>query len=245
MKDAVLFESRGAGTRSVPSVQFVDPDSWSDCDAAILRIKNYDAILFTSRNAVEFFLRRIQVTAPAARPVVGSRRVYAIGERTQEALEESGINVTGISELASAEGLADVIGGEAAGKRFLFPKSNIAREVLPDSLRELDAVVDEVVVYKTVAPGGRELDAVRDSLLNRAIDAITFFSPSAVRNFTQMIGTAHLANVPIAAIGPTTAEAIRQAGLDVAVVSPTPATQSLVEALELFFSQQTQQTDDE
>jgi uroporphyrinogen-III synthase len=53
-----------------------------------------------------------------------------------------------------------------------------------------------------------------------------------------MIGTAHLENVPVAVIGPTTAEAVRQAGLKPSVVSPSPTADSLIGSLEAFFAQQ-------
>ena len=239
-KDSKFLEARGAHTLSVPSIRFTDPDSWAACDDAIHRIRKYDAFLFTSRNAVVYFLKRIEVTSPSAKEVLAHRRVHAVGEKTNQALAEAGIRALTNPDASTAEGIAESIGIDAAGKCFLFPKSDIARDILSSALRELNAMVDEVVVYKTAPPDGRDLDKIRSALRDGEIDAILFFSPSAVRNFTQMIGTAHLADLPIGVIGPTTADAVRQAGLSVSVVSETPATEALCDSLDRFFTRQLQ-----
>jgi uroporphyrinogen-III synthase len=71
-------------------------------------------------------------------------------------------------------------------------------------------------------------------------DVVTFFSPSALREFQNLVGPEVLAKwnprVVFAAVGPVTAEAIRGAGLPVAIEADEATTASLVAALERHFS---------
>jgi uroporphyrinogen III methyltransferase/synthase len=229
------LKSCGADTLSLPTIRFTDPDSWNACDTAIQNLQTYDAILFTSSNAVRAFLDRIESVNPARLEMLRTVRVHAVGERTSDSLRSAGITAI-LAEGGTAEVLAESLGEDVKGKRFLFPKSNIAREVLPGALKARGATVDEAVVYKTVAPAPADLDAVRNALRLRNIDILLFFSPSAVSNFVQMIGTGFTDSIVVAAIGPTTAEAARNAGFAVSVVPDKPTTEDLIDATEKFLT---------
>ncbi len=233
---AALFEERGAIPMLLPAIVITDPDSWEECDHAIINLKQYHGMLFTSRNAVERFLRRVDAINVDARRVLAQRRVYAVGEKTEAALEEEEIPVAGTPEVYSAEALADSFEGEdLLGTYFLFPRSSIGSNILPDFLRELGAVVDEVVVYKNVPPRQLELDAIRHALLNGEIDVATFFSPSAVRNFHQMMGTKALERTLVAVIGNSTASAAASLGMQVDIIARHATAESLVETIDDYF----------
>ena len=122
-----------------------------------------------------------------------------------------------------------------SGKHFLFPKSNIARDVIPKELRTLGANVDEIVTYKTVISEAENLEHIRSLLTDGKIDIITFFSPSSIRNFTEMVGVNALQHVLIAVIGSTTAEAVKEAGLEVNIVAKQQTTESLVQGIADYF----------
>lgn len=232
-----LLEAAGARVIHLPTVEISDPDSWEECDRAIINLRQYDGVFFTSKNAVEKFVGRVNALSGEAFVLLTRRAIYAVGEKTEEALEELGIPVTAAPEIYSAEELGTLFTREQVeGRRFLFPKSKIARDILPNALRELNAVVDEVVVYKTVAPQQWDLDSVRNALVNGSVDVVTFFSPSSVRNFVQMMGHRCVVHVPIAVLGPTTESAARTLGLDIAIVAPQATGKSLVESLEDFFT---------
>ena len=77
-------------------------------------------------------------------------------------------------------------------------------------------------------PGGAERTGEYDVyrlLLDRQIDAVTFASASAVRNFVTMIGEEQAADLlkstVVASIGPVTAEAAQQLGLHTTVMRDT------------------------
>jgi uroporphyrinogen-III synthase len=122
-----------------------------------------------------------------------------------------------------------------AGKRFLFPCSDIAREEIPGRLREAGAEVERVVVYRTVTPPEDRAEHVRGLFKRGGVDVLIFASPSAVHNFVELMGTELMRETPVtpivAAIGPTTAEAVRKHGLSPHVVAGAPDAASFVRAL--------------
>ena len=131
--------------------------------------------------------------------------------------------------------------GEVRGQKVLLPRGDIGREVIAEGLRRRGALVTEVVAYRTVA-----VDAERDGgpdvyrmLLERAIDIVTFTSPSAVRNFVELLGAEPAADLLrpmlVASIGPVTAEAATQFDIHSAIVPSHYTIRALVEAIVKYF----------
>ena len=227
-----LLESHGASVLNLPSIEIVDPDSWDECDATIWRLAEYDGVCFTSKNTVEKLIQRIRLIRPQALNTLATRNLYAVGEKTKSILEANGFAVQPIPQIHSAEKLAQSFYGQTiSGQHFLFPKSNIARDVLPKELRSLGAIVDELVIYKTVIPETENLEQIRALLKNGKINIITFFSPSSVRNFIEMLGAEIVQEVLVAVIGPTTEEAAKDAGFEVPIVARQQTTESLVQGI--------------
>ena len=231
------LRERGASVVSLPTIEFADPLSWEEADRVLQHLDEYDGFLFTSRTAVERFLRRAELINGGFREILQRARLYAIGEKTEEALTREGFSNVVTPEVSTAEEMADSLAAqELSGAKFLFPKSEIARDVLPNALRQHEATVDEIVVYRNVPPLQKDLDEVRTRLAEGTISVTTFFSPSAVRNFVQMLGATALASAANAAIGPTTAGAIKGFGASVSVLPEHPTTESLLDALERYCS---------
>jgi len=126
---------------------------------------------------------------------------------------------------------------ELKGAKVLFPRSEIAREVLADDLRKAGAQVTDVVAYRTLAAEPqREGDPdVYKLLLERQVDAVTFTSASSVRHFVKTLGEEQapdlLAGTVVASIGPVTAEAAQQLGITSTIVPTEYTVPGLVEAL--------------
>src|SRR6185369_9521402 len=86
----------GAKVRAAPAIRIVDPHSWSGLDAALKRLDRYDAVIFTSANAVDRFFRRARhVLKTRLRP---PRRLFAIGPATARALRTCGWRGVGIPD---------------------------------------------------------------------------------------------------------------------------------------------------
>jgi uroporphyrinogen-III synthase len=234
---APTFRNAGFQTMSLPGIEIAEPEDWTATDAAISGLETYDGVFFTSKNAVHAFLRRLDAIRHDGREVLGRSTIAAVGEKTSEVLESEGLVVAVTPEVGSADQLiASLSDLGLTGKRLLFPKSSIARDLIPAALREGGADVEEIIVYRNLAPAQESLDSIREGLLDGRVDAVTFFSPSAVRNVVQMLGSQCLGSVFVCVIGPTTAAAVRGAGLEPHLQAAEPTTESLVHSLTEHFS---------
>jgi uroporphyrinogen III methyltransferase/synthase len=219
---AAILEHAGARVLYCPTIEVVAPDSWSGLDEAIRSIGAFDWIVFTSANGVRFFFQRLAESGLDT-SIISSLTCCAIGPATASALGSAGARVDVMAADSRAEGVLQAIIGRAGGSggvkglRFLVPRAQVARELLPIELRKLGAIVDTVDAYQTIKP---DLDShgIRQMLELRQIDAVTFTSPSTVEHFVNLIGggdvVSLLGEVLIACIGPVTAAAARQRGLE-------------------------------
>ncbi len=229
------LEERGARAVVCPLIAFQPPSDWGPVDRCLQRLSEYDGLLFTSVNAVEFTFKRMEhLGIPVGHARGGS--AYAVGPATAEALSSRGLKIGNLPDQYQAEGLADLLNREGIpGKRFLFPRARKAREWLPRFLEEKGARVDLVPVYETrIADENKGL--LRKALEKEKLDYLTFTSSSTVRAFVALAGpdTGRLpwSAIPAACIGPITAEAAHTEGFH-HVLTAHPATiPGLVKAIE-------------
>jgi uroporphyrinogen III methyltransferase / synthase len=234
---ARLLAGSGAEVVLAPMVRFVEAEDTSGLDHAIARFKEFDWLLFTSANAVRFFLNRCR--AVGYWPLPAGPRIAAVGPATRAAVEAEGLQTSLTPRESSGAALAAEFGAEWKDKQVLVPRSDLAGTELPDRLRGAGAAVTAVIAYRTADP--EALDPAQVALLRQGpADAITFFSPSAFRNFAGVVGDEALcrmcARVAFAAVGPTTAAAIRGAGVPVAVEALEATAASLVTELDRYFA---------
>lgn len=234
-KDLIeALERVGATAISVPLIKTVAPRSYRALDEAIGEIPGgYDWIVFTSANAVKHFFERLAEKGRDASSVAGVK-IAAIGPATAKSLRNRGARVDYIPESAVAESAVEGfarMGIENA--RFLMPRAEVARDVIPDGLVRLGAKVDVVDAYRTV-PDESASDKLRYLFAGREIDVATFTSSSTVKNLVTLLGgdfKSLLNGVTIAAIGPVTAETIRSFGLAVDVIAEEYTINGMVKAL--------------
>jgi uroporphyrinogen III methyltransferase/synthase len=237
-----MLEERGAEAIGAPSISILPPVDSSALDAACAQAASFDWIVFTSANAVDRFMGRL-LTAGDVRDLHGVQ-LCTVGPSTASRLQKYGIRVDLTPGEFRAEAIADALRarGDLNGKRLLLPRADLARDRLGDELRQSGADVVEVIAYRTVpetAERGTEHDIYR-MLLDRQIDAVTFASASAVRNFVELLGKDQAADllrdVVVASIGPVTAEAGRHLGLVTTVMPERHTIPDLVDALVGYFS---------
>ena len=237
-----MLEERGAEVIHAPAIRIAPPDDAEPLDAACRTISGFDWIVFTSVNAVDYFMRRL-LAASDIRELKGVR-ICAIGASTAERVKRYGIRVDLVPEEYHAEALIEALRaeGDLAGFRFLLPKGDIARELLADELRASGADVTEVVAYRTLlASTERDTDQdVYRMLLDHQIDAVTFTSASSVRNFVKSVGEDQAVDLlrptTVACIGPVTAEAAQQLGIPTNVMPERFTIADLVDAIVEHFS---------
>lgn len=236
-----MLEERGAEAIPAPSIRIAPPEDPSALDAACAKAGSFDWIVFASANAVDYFMTRLLANGDVRD--LHDVRLCTIGPSTASHLQRYGIRV----DLMPAEFRADAVAqgllatGNVKGQRILIPRADIARDRLAEELREAGADVTEVVAYRTL-PGSADRGGydVYRMLLDRQIDAVTFASASAVRNFVAMVGRDQAADLlratAVASIGPVTAEAAQQLDIATTVMPGRYTIPDLVDALVEHFA---------
>ena len=232
-----------------PTIEIAPLDDVAELDAAIAKQDSYHWIIFTSVNGVAAFWERLDVLGTCLSPAV---RAAAIGPATAQALEKRGVHAEFIPDEYVAEALAAGI-GDVAGQQILLPRADIARETLAVELTRRGAIVREVTAYRTLptTPDRQGLTEMRSG-----VDAVTFTSSSAVRNFVRLVSGSDwyidaanqrrmgrdgvpmpsLGRAAIACIGPITAQTAREVGLPVDVMAREYTMDGLVASLADYFS---------
>lgn len=230
---AQLLAQLGAEPLELPVIELAPMDDYAALDASLGQLAEYGWVIFTSTNAVAFFMERLREKGLDSRAIRG--RVCAIGLATSEALGEHGIRADLVPADATSEGVADVFSGEGlAGVRVLLPRAAAAREVIPAALTAQGARVDVVDTYQNRIPRDAE-SCIREYLtIGRRADWITFTSGSTVKNWLALAGRDSLEGVKIASIGPATSDVARRHGLRVDAEAQPHTVEGLAEVIKNF-----------
>ena len=219
----------GADVIAAPATRIEELDGAALRDA-IERLRDFQWVVFTSQVAVELFWGALRRSARDAR-ALGHTCIAAVGPATAGALGAIGLVPDVLPQRFVAEALLDALAGRAdvMGSRMLHVAAEGARDVLRGGLEALGARVETVHAYRSVpdADGSRE---ARAALESNAVDFVAYASAGAVRAFTDAVGDL-ARRAPAACIGPVTAAAAREAGLDVAAESAESTLPALADAI--------------
>ena len=172
---------------------------------ALRRLGEIDHVAFTSRNAVDHFVREFLDAGRDTRALAGVT-IGAVGDATTAALARFGLRGDLIGDGSGAEGLlAAYAAAGVRGARILVPASDLIRTTLADGLRAAGNRVEVLTVYRTVP----RADPVREELAG--ITLVAFSSPSGVEAFRALYGRRLPAHLEIVARGELTAQASRDA----------------------------------
>lgn len=237
------LERLGAALTHVPLLRIAEVEAGVTRLAELLRAHTashcYTDLFFTSANGVDAFKRALERGGADTRTLAGIR-TWAVGPQTAAAMwEKLGLRADEVPPRATADGVLshlDALGLDTTGRHALFPSSARARRVLPDGLIGRGFALTEVPVYDTTAEptaAAHLLTAIEEGLT-----LIVVASPSAVDSLAAALDVAGIprTRIPVAAIGPTTADAARAAGLTVAVVPETFNLSALAEAITRYFA---------
>jgi uroporphyrinogen III methyltransferase/synthase len=217
-QDEVSARLRASGARVLhqPAILIGPPADWGPVDAAIQRLDEFDWLVFTSANGVEYFMLRLITLGHDARRL-GGLQLAVIGGATEEALLQCCLSADVCPEVARAETLAEELAPVAAGKRFLLARGSRGREVLADMLSGAGGRVEQVVVYSSadVETADAEIAA---AMAKGEIYWTTVTSSAIARNLVRLFGSA-LRQTRLIAISPLTAETLREAGYEPAAVA--------------------------
>jgi uroporphyrinogen III methyltransferase/synthase len=238
------LEDYGAKVIVCPTIEIAEPESYERLDEAIDHLYGYDWLIFTSANAIEFFLRRLQHrSVPVAD--LDEIKVCAIGQTSADKLRDAHVHVDLIPQHAKAEGvfqaLSEFAGGaeQLHGLNVLLPRAAVGRDYLPKALEDAGARVDVVTAYRTVVPP--DLDRGRlSAMLAGSADCIAFTSSSTVKNLALLFDTHDLSKilsgVTIACIGDITAATATDYGLHVNIQPAQSTVKDLATAIAAHYA---------
>ncbi len=188
-------------------------------------ILDHSAVIFTSRKAVTLFFEMcnsLKIEIPA------DMKYFCISSQTANYLQKYIVvrKRKIFTGQKMSKDLLEII-KKHKGEKFLFPCSNIRKDDIPNFLTKNDYQYTEVVLYRTEASDLSDLSDVN-------YDIIAFFSPSGIQSLFANFPDFKQNKTRIAAFGPTTAKAVRDAGLVLDIEAPMPNAPSMTGAIENY-----------
>ena len=225
----------GANVLEYPTINITDPDDFGPLDKELENLDSTDWLIFTSVNGVDAFFNRIFELGRDVRDLKGVK-ICSIGPSTTERIKGFHVSIDCQPPKYVAESVVEALKKveEIKGKRFLMPRTDIARSYIPEELEKLGAEVSDIIAYKTVlaTDGG---NIVLDKLKDGEVDIVTFTSASTVKNFVKIIGEDNLSafknNVQFASIGPITNESAKEMDIDISIKAEEYSIPGLVQAI--------------
>jgi len=236
---ASRLRDEGAQAILAPTIRIAPPVDLAPLRSAVKGLDRYDWILFTSANTVEAVFSSIDEAGLDLRALAGAK-VCAIGSKTLEALRAHGLKADLVAADARAEGVIRAIRpllGERT--RILLPRAEVAREVLPESLRNAGAQVDVPTAYRNLPPEPKDVERIRNLVDRRESDAVLFTSSSTVQHLFELLGpdaSDRLGALDLFSIGPVTTSTAEGLGLHIAATSAEQTIESLVATVRAYYA---------
>lgn len=206
----------------------IDPVDIKEFRKQKVNILDHTAVIFTSRNAVDHFFR---LATESKIEIPTDMKYFCISETTANYLQKYIVirKRKIFTGERTANDLLDVI-KKHKDEKFIFPCSNIRTDHIPNFLDENGLKWSEATIYRTVAADLSDLDDV-------TYDIIAFFSPSGIESLLQNFPDFKQNNTRIAAFGPTTSKAVKDAGLILDIQAPLPNAPSMTGAIEVYIKE--------
>jgi len=218
----------GANVLYQPAIEITAPRDWGPVDVAIGRLHEFDWLVFSSGNGVQYFFDRLLERGHDLRALAGIK-LAAIGPATVEALAEYHLTADVQPDTYRAEALAEALTPHARGKRFFLARASRGREMLAEMLTKAGAKVEQAVVYES-RDVERADEAILEALSAGRIDWTTVTSSAIARSLVNMFGDA-LRRTKLVAISPLTAEVLTELGHAPAVVAEEYTTDGMIAAI--------------
>lgn len=241
------IEELGGCAVEMPLIEVTRPVSFEALDKAVAKLSRYDWLVFTSANAVPFFMSRLRAAGADVR-ALSRLRIAVIGPGTASALDKLNVKPDVTASNYTAEGLAAALKEEGiGGQRFLIARAEIAREVLPEQLRQSGCEVDVVDAYRVAPAAEADRSTLTGMLEKGELDMVTFTSSSTVMSFLDLLAgssagegtkrktSEQVSGLAVACIGPVTAATAREAGLRVDVMPKEHSIPALVDAIVSYY----------
>ena len=190
-----------------------------------INILDHTAVIFTSRTAVDHFFRiceELRITVP------DSMKYFCISEATAFYLQKYIVYRKRkiFFGKSSFDEVVEMI-EKHKDEKFLVPLSDKHKPEIPKKLEKAKIKYSIAILYQTVASDLSDLSDI-------SYDILVFFSPSGITSLFENFPSFQQNDTKIAAFGPTTARAVREANLRLDIEAPLPEAPSMTMALDQF-----------
>ena len=246
-----LIKQMGGVPYYIPAIEIKPLSSPAPVEQFIAELQQgkVDYVVFMSTNGAKYLFSAADDLGQTGGLKEGLAKAFvvAVGPRTAEALQqEYGVHVSLVPQKYSSEGILESLQGvELKGKTVRIPRTSNATPALADGLKAHGAVVEEIYVYESGLPVDEELkERFYRDLTGGCIEAVVFGSGLSAKNIFRMLAEkapmeqvrAVMRCVATVAIGPTTAEALRELGVKVDVTPQNYLFQDALAALAQFWN---------
>ena len=190
-----------------------------------VNILDHTAVIFTSRTAIDHFFRicnELRITVP------DSFKYFCISEATAFYLQK--YIVYRKRKIFYSEGkFSELVAilHKHMDEKYLVPLSHIHKPEIPQLLDEEGINYTKAILYRTISSDLSDLKDVN-------YDILVFYSPSGITSLMKNFPEFTQNEIKIASFGPTTAQAVKEAGLRLDIQAPNPQAPSMTMALEQY-----------
>ncbi|MGZ4787718.1 MAG: uroporphyrinogen-III synthase [Terriglobales bacterium] len=233
---STLLRDKGADVLEIPFIEIRPAQSYEALDKALENLLAYDWLILTSVNGVTALFSRLEQQGKSEADLL-HLKIVAIGPATRKAIEKHGLPVDVMPEEYVAESVVEEMKEQQIrGERVLLVRAKVARDVIPNALREMGAKVHVMEAYETVVPDSSRTAILEALSAPHKPYAITFTSSSTVKNFIELIGedrarSSLLDGVKLCSIGPVTSTTLKENKLRVDIEAKEYTIPGLVEAI--------------
>ena len=225
----------GATPVAIPTIAIAPPPSFEDLDRAIADLGKTDYVILTSVNAVEAFCSRLSILG-IDNQALNALQLVAVGPKSASALVERGLKADLVPDDYRAEGVVELLRDMVRGKRLLYPKAALARDLIAKQLRAAGAEVIDPVAYTSSPPAGAAEQLKKN--IEQGLDLLTFTASSTVENFIKLLDGNSLEKaraIPVASIGPLTTATASKLGFKVVIEPVNSTLDDMVDAINNYF----------
>ena len=195
-----------------------------------ISILDHTAVVFTSRHAINHFFHLCEELRVA---IPETMKYFCVTEAIAVYLQKYIVyrkRKIFFGQTGKVEDLAVVI-GKHPKEKYLIPVSDVHKEDLISLLEAKKISYTKAVMYRTVSNDFEDNEKFD-------YDMLVFFSPSGISSLLKNFPNFEQKDIKIGCFGPTTAKAIKDAGLRLDMEAPTPEAPSITAALEMYLKKQ-------
>ena len=224
-----LAEKYGVEIEFRPFIK-VEPLTSKEFRQQRISILDYSAVVFTARTGIDHFFRlceELRVTIPE------TMKYFCMSESIAVYLQKYIVYRKRKIFFGASGKLDDLITiiAKHPKEKYLVPVSDVHKDNLRLKLEAKKIDFTEAVMYRTVSN-----DFKADESFD--YDMLIFFSPAGISSLLKNFPNFNQKDIRIGCFGPTTAKAVKDAGLRLDVEAPTPEAPSMTAALEQYLKKE-------